>query len=153
MADSDSFNFLKETFFGNLLCETWESSGRDANELLNSFPIVVKSNSHEILKREAHERQIIYGVIPEQIRKSISLGNYDDVIRKFRILITGDGKAASPRPDIALELSEWIFSGFDEDRLMLTILELITENKIAFPEDFIERLKTAYSSSTQVMHD
>ncbi|MCE9500196.1 MAG: hypothetical protein K8R21_06835 [Leptospira sp.] len=147
MADPNSFNELKETLFGNLLCDVWESSGREINEFLNCFLQSPRSIDPEILKLEFHERQVIYNIIPEKIRKSISIGDHDGVITSFKSLIDRELLITDrPRPDIALELLEWIFTGYEEGNLILRILETFTKSNSQFPEDFIDKLKIGYSA-------
>ena len=79
---------------------------------------------------------------PTRFRKYLSEKDYTGLKAEFQALLNQD----IPRLDIALDLLEWIFTGFDEEDLVLDLLLIITNNQISFPKDFLLQLKSCYNT-------
>jgi hypothetical protein len=90
------------------------------------------------------EKQVLLRILPDQIRKWIKEIRYTEIVEEIVELIQGTTDQP-PKIDVALELIEWLLSGFDEDILIQNLLSELTNRKIQFDLDFIRSLKNTYN--------
>lgn len=62
-----------------------------------------------------------------------------EIREEFSAMIATEG-----RMDLALELLEWLFVGFDERELLNDLFSLILNDKIPLGDGFLDRLKKNY---------
>ncbi|MCC6275408.1 MAG: hypothetical protein IT569_06100 [Leptospiraceae bacterium] len=148
MADY-AYQPLEDSFFGKLIGEVLGVQGISKQEIRDS----IYSNLAD-LQIAAHfvgtpktEKRIIMNILPEKIRKWIFDGNFQSVKDEFQLLAFGDGRNLKPKIDVALEILEWIFTGFENDELVLELIRILTGHKFAIEKDFIAKLKPSYENA------
>ncbi|AOP36239.1 hypothetical protein A0128_19620 [Leptospira tipperaryensis] len=85
------------------------------------------------------KKQTLMNLYPEKIRGFLKAGKTEEIKKEFRMMIASEGKL-----DLALELLEWLFTGFEEKKLLNELFSLVLNDKISLPENFLEVLKKNY---------
>lgn len=85
------------------------------------------------------KKQTLMNLYPEKIRGFLKAGKSEEIKNEFTTMIASEGKM-----DLALELLEWLFTGFEEKKLLNELFSLVLNEKIPFPENFLENLKKNY---------
>ncbi|MBM9502272.1 hypothetical protein JWG44_18635 [Leptospira sp. 201903071] len=85
------------------------------------------------------KKQTLMNLYPEKIRGFLKVGKTEEIKNEFRTMISSEGKL-----DLALELLEWLFTGFEEKKLLNELFSLVLNDKIPLPENFLETLKKNY---------
>ena len=137
------FQFSRDSFLGKLIADVWVESGHSEQELIDAF------NTHNpgeaFFFTPNAEKQVFMNLLPTQFRKDIEKGEFMLVGEKFEDLVKGNSHITpTPKPDVALELVEWIFTGFDLDDLVLDLLSIFFNKKITFPPGFLDKVRAHY---------
>lgn len=85
------------------------------------------------------KKQTLMNLYPEKIRGFLKAGKTEEIKKEFRTMISSEGKL-----DLALELLEWLFTGFEEKKLLNELFSLVLNDKITLPENFLETLEKNY---------
>ena len=133
------FSFFQDSVLGKLLLDSWIETGGDSDELIKSV------GSENPCFTPNSEKQVLMTLLPQQLRKHIEHGEDMLVVEKIEDLVRGNNHITpEPKLDIALELVEWILTGFEKDDLVMDLLNMITSKKLAFPPNFLEILRKNY---------
>ncbi|XDD52222.1 hypothetical protein AB3N59_19905 [Leptospira sp. WS92.C1] len=85
------------------------------------------------------KKQTLMSLYPEKIRGFLKAGKRKEIVSEFRTMIAIEGKM-----DLALELLEWLFTGFEDSELLNELFSLILNDKIELPENFLSLLRKNY---------
>ncbi|EPG50115.1 hypothetical protein [Leptospira kirschneri] len=88
------------------------------------------------------KKQTLLNLYPEKIRSLLKTGQEEKIKQEFLNMIQTEGKM-----DLALELLEWLFTGFEERRKLLNeLFSLFLNDKIPLRDNFLDRLKVNYEA-------
>ncbi|EQA64083.1 MULTISPECIES: hypothetical protein [Leptospira] len=129
-------DFLLGEVFLKTLLESGVSSQAAEEAILSHLP---PGRNHFVFTPNA-KKQTLLNLYPEKIRNLLRENQEEGIKQEFRNMIK-----IEERMDLALELLEWLFTGFDErQRLLSELFSLILNDKISLPENFLDRLKRNY---------
>lgn len=140
-----AYQILEDSFFGKLIGDVLCAEGIPKQLILDS----IHSNligSRQFTGTPKAEKQIIIAVLPDKFRKWISERKFQQVKTEFAHLAFGVGDK-SPKIDLALEILEWIFSGFDEDDLVLELIKILVGKKVQINQNIVVKLRGAYQKT------
>ena len=141
------FQFSQDSFLGKLITEAWIESGRPEQELTDALNSSLVEGQQFYITPNA-EKQVLMNLLPVQFRKDIEHSDYLMVGEKIEDLVKGNSHITpTPKVDIALELIEWILTGFELDDLVLDLIKIVFNKKPEFPPDFIAVIRRKYTSS------
>lgn len=85
------------------------------------------------------KKQTLMQSLPVQFRTWMEVGEDEKLLQNFRTMIREEG-----RLDLALELLEWIFTGFEREELIRSLFSLVLNDKIVLPPEFMGVLREEY---------
>ncbi len=133
------FHPLEDFVLGEVLGKALERLGipkeKTAEAILSHLP----EGQSQFLFTPNSKKQILLQSIPVELRGFLDAGKDEEVFFVFRKTIREEG-----RLDLALELIEWIFTGFDREDLVRALFSLVLNDKISLPADFYSVLKKEY---------
>ncbi len=92
-------------------------------------------------------KQIHMVTFANNIRDWIHTGSDQKILDLLENLVSGKEPAtAEGSLDVALELVEWIFTGFEKDNVVLEFLQFFLGKLPGFEGDFLNGLRKAYES-------
>jgi hypothetical protein len=136
------FHPLQDSLLGKILQEVLKEGGRDALFLSAIESHLEEGKSYTFTPRA--QKQIQMNLLPTKIRGLIDEDNLVDMEPIFLDLIRGIDSSA-PCLDIAMELMEWIVTGYDKDPISLHLLNLLCNSKIQIGEADLQKLKILYN--------
>ncbi|MBE7413501.1 MAG: hypothetical protein L6Q54_06865 [Leptospiraceae bacterium] len=147
---SYAYHPLEDSFFGKLIGEVLHSNGISREEILNSIHsnLEFPEKKFSFTGTPKADKQIQMSILPVKIRKWISEKKYKEIQDEFRGLAFGKNQE-KPKIDLALEILEWIVSGFEEDELVLELIKILTGHKIPVELNLVESLKSEYETAIQ----
>ncbi|WP_061219420.1 hypothetical protein [Leptospira weilii] len=131
---------FRDFLLGEVLLKTLLESGvssQTAEEaILSHLP---PGRNHFVCTPNA-KKQTLLNLYPEKIRNLLREDREEGIKQEFRNMIK-----IEERMDLALELLEWLFSGFEDKRsLLIGLFSLFLNDKVSLPENFLDRLKRNY---------
>lgn len=144
MSNTYQYKPLEDSLLGKAIADVWLSYSFKLEELENAIQSNLNPKYSFFTGTKKSEKQILMGILPDKIRKWISNGNTNDIQDQLKQLISGT-ESSPPKIDIALELMEWILTGFDKDDIFVVLLNELANQKIHFPDDFLSKLKDRYN--------
>lgn len=97
-------------------------------------------------------KQNVMNLLPGKIRVLHENGKIEEIESLIEALIQGKDLERSGF-DIALELAEWMVTGFQEEDLSLRLLHLITNHKLRFTSEHLTKFHGMYMASIQEEED
>jgi hypothetical protein len=94
------------------------------------------------------EKQTLLRILPDRFRTYIQKKDISKAIQEFSLLVKGD-KSTEPKIDLALEILEWILSGFEEDEMTMELLKELCNQKVSFDKNFVLALRAEYNAEIQ----
>ncbi|EKO31744.1 hypothetical protein [Leptospira santarosai] len=128
-------DFLLGEVFLKTLLENGVSSQVAEEAILSHLPA---GRDHFVFTPNA-KKQTLLNLYPEKIRNLLKSKKNAEIREEFSAMIATEG-----RMDLALELLEWLFVGFDERELLNDLFSLILNDKIPLGDGFLDRLKKNY---------
>ncbi|AXR62576.1 hypothetical protein [Leptospira mayottensis] len=128
-------DFLLGEVFLKTLLESGVSSQTAEEAILSHLP---SGRNHFVFTPNA-KKQTLLNLYPEKIRNLLRENQEEEIKQEFRNMIK-----IEERMDLALELLEWLFVGFDERELLNDLFSLILNDKIPLGDGFLDRLKKNY---------
>lgn len=125
-------DFLLGEVFLKTLLENGVSSQVAEEAILSHLP---PGRNHFLFTPNA-KKQTLLNLYPEKIRNLLKSKKNAEIREEFSAMIATEG-----RMDLALELIEWLFVGFDERELLNDLFSLILNDKIPLRDGFLDRLK------------
>lgn len=89
------------------------------------------------------KKQTILDIYPNKLRTWIQQKNNKEIEKFFWSLLKGE-LTGSPAMDIALELFEWLLTGFQEENICKNVLKILTNNRIPIQDKDLQKIQTAY---------
>ncbi len=118
--------------------KVWEES--DSLDVLNDSIIShLPLNVTNFICSNKGDKMLFLDLYPSKFRKYIEKDKLDLLYLDFEHLIKQNQKL-----DIAFDLLEWLFLGFERNDINFKLLNIITNHKINFKEDFLIKLKLSY---------
>ncbi|WP_061249524.1 hypothetical protein [Leptospira alstonii] len=134
------FHPFRDFLLGEVFLKTLIESGVSLKQAEDAVLSHLPSDQKHFVFTPNAKKQTLLNLYPEKIRNLLKADQDEEIKQEFRNMIRADG-----RMDLALELLEWLFTGFDERRRLLNeLFSLILNDKISLPENFLDRLKKNY---------
>lgn len=135
------FNPVEDSLIGNIIFNIFkeESRERSFQEAINSY--ILEGDTYYFTPR--NKKQTIMDIYPSKIRVWISQKKFDEIKNFFLDLLHGK-LTDLPSMDIALELFEWILTGFQEEELSKGIFEILTNSKFHLQDNHLLNIQIAY---------
>ncbi|EMY13614.1 hypothetical protein LEP1GSC043_4734 [Leptospira weilii str. Ecochallenge] len=131
---------FRDFLLGEVLLKTLLESGvssQTAEEAILSH--LSPGRNHFVCTPNA-KKQTLLNLYPEKIRNLLREDREEGIKQEFRNMIK-----IEERMDLALELLEWLFSGFEDKRsLLIGLFSLFLNDKVSLQENFLDRLKKNY---------
>ena len=139
------FKPLEDHFFGNLIGNVWRGTGGDFEKINLAIHSRLVGEPKHYTCTPKGDRVVLHTIYPNQFRKYLENKEYTKLYVEFEKLIAGKVPNTIPRLDVALDLFEWIFTGFPEqEEVSRQLLLIITNKQISFSEEFWLKLKEEY---------
>lgn len=123
--------------------KVWEES--DSIEVLNeSFHSHLPNGIMNFFCSTKGDKMLFLDLYPSKFRKYIERDKLDLLYLDFEHLIKQNRKL-----DIAFDLLEWLFLGFERNDMIAQLLKILTNHKLHFKEDFFSKWKLAYEKEAQ----
>jgi len=136
---------LTDSLFGKALSDTFCKVNQEPSLLKLEAAISSHlKDGHFFVGTKRAEKQVLLRILPDQIRKLIQEIRYTEIVEEIAELIKGNTDQP-PKIDVALELIEWLLSGFDEDVLIQSLLFELTNRQVSFDIQFIQALRETYN--------
>ncbi|EQA78488.1 hypothetical protein [Leptospira alstonii] len=134
------FHPFQDFLLGEVFLKTLIESGVSLKEAEDAVLSYLPPDQKHFVFTPNAKKQTLLNLYPEKIRNLLKADQEEEIKQEFRNMIRADG-----RMDLALELLEWLFTGFDERRRLLNeLFSLILNDKISLSENFLDRLKKNY---------
>ncbi|PJZ70716.1 hypothetical protein CH373_07250 [Leptospira perolatii] len=135
------FHPLQDFILGEILAKTLEKFGIPKEEIDSAIRSNLKPGQKEFICTPNAKKQILLQTVPVEIRGLLQADKTSEVVEVFHNIIAQDG-----RLDFALELIEWIFTGFENEDLVRKLFEQVLNHKIVLPVEFYSFLKKEYET-------
>ncbi|TGN19695.1 VanZ family protein [Leptospira idonii] len=135
------FDPFADSLLGEKVLIAWLSLGKSETDLKTSLESNL--NSKEFYFTPNAVKQTVMVRFPEQVR--ILIGSKDSVglNRLFSDIISGKASGlGKPALDVALELLEWLLTGFEEDQILSVLLSSVFGKE--FDVSFVEKVRAEY---------
>ncbi|TGL58875.1 hypothetical protein [Leptospira sarikeiensis] len=133
------FHPLEDFVLGEVFGRALIKLGHSKPEIEKAIHSLLPDGKPEFLFTPNAKKQILLQSMPVELRGFLESGKEKEVIEIFRKTISEEG-----RLDLALELLEWIFTGFDKQELVRSIFSLVLNNKIELGPEFYPTLMDEY---------
>jgi len=145
------FKPLEDHFFGSIIANVWKAIGGDFDKLnLAIHSRLVGDRKHYTCTSKG-DKIVLMNIYPSQFRKYIQNKQKDKLFSEFEKLITSKVPNTIARLDVAMDLLEWIYTGFpDDEDISKQLLLLLVNKQISFSEDFWLKLKEEYYNASHL---
>ncbi|PJZ52843.1 hypothetical protein [Leptospira adleri] len=133
------FHPFQDFLLGEVIFKTLKELNVPSEAAEDAVRSHLPSGRKDFLFTPNAKKQTLMNLYPEKIRDFLKAGKKEEIKKEFRTMISSEGKL-----DLALELLEWLFTGFEEKELLNELFSLVLNDKITLPENFIETLKKNY---------
>ncbi|EMY78476.1 hypothetical protein LEP1GSC060_3797 [Leptospira weilii serovar Ranarum str. ICFT] len=134
------FHPFQDFLLGEVFLKTLKESGVSSQAAEEAVLSHLPSDQKHFVFTPNAKKQTLLNLYPEKIRNLLKADQEEEIKQEFRNMIGIDG-----RMDLALELLEWLFTGFDEKRhLLIELFSLILNDKIPLRENFLDQVKKNY---------
>ncbi|TGM07935.1 hypothetical protein EHQ76_04230 [Leptospira barantonii] len=133
------FHPFQDFLLGEVLLKTLKETGVPAEAAEEAVLSHLPSDQKNFVFTPNAKKQTLLNLYPEKIRNFLKTGKKEEIKKEFKTMIATEG-----RMDLALELLEWLFTGFDEKELLNELFSLVLNDRISLAEDFLNRLKKNY---------
>jgi hypothetical protein len=145
------FKPLEDHFFGILIGNVWKATDGDLDKLNRAIHSRLVGELPHYTCTPKGDKIVLMNIYPNQFRKYIETKKYDKLYFEFERLITAKVPETIPRLDIAMDLLEWLFTGFpDQEEISRNLLILLTKKQISFSEEFWLKLKEEYYNASHL---
>ncbi|MCH1913823.1 hypothetical protein L9Z41_18535 [Leptospira noguchii] len=131
---------FRDFLLGEVIFKTLQEDGissKDAEDAVLSH--LTSGKKHFVFTPNA-KKQTLLNLYPEKIRNLLKANQEEKIKQEFCNMIQ-----AEERMDLALELLEWLFTGFEERRKLLNeLFSFFLNGKILLQGNFLDRLKINY---------
>ncbi|MFB5651238.1 hypothetical protein ACE5IS_11370 [Leptospira wolffii] len=145
MSESDTgqqgfpFHPLQDFVLGEVLDRTLQRLGIPKPETETAILSHLPTGKTQFVFTPNAKKQIQLQSMPVELRGFLESGKDSEIVRILRKTIQEEG-----RLDLALELIEWIFTGFENEQLVRSLFSLVLNDKIPLPTEFYSILKEEY---------
>lgn len=133
------FHPLEDFVLGEVLGRTLVALGHSKEEIQKAILSHLREGQQEFFFTPNAKKQILLQSMPVELRSFLEAGKEKEVLDIFQKTISEEG-----RLDLALELLEWIFTGFEKEELVRSIFSIVLNHKIKMNSEFYSRLKEEY---------
>ncbi|TGK01946.1 hypothetical protein EHQ53_14500 [Leptospira langatensis] len=133
------FHPLEDFVLGEVLGRTLEALGTSKQEAEKAILSHLPPDRPEFLFTPNAKKQVLLQSMPIELRSFLEAGDWKKVVEVLQRTIKEEG-----RLDLALELIEWIFTGFDQEDLVRDLFSLVLNDKIELKKEFYPLLKEEY---------
>lgn len=133
------FHPFRDFLLGEVLLKTLRENGVSDEAAESAAVSHLPDGSKQYVFTSNAKKQTLLNLYPEKIRGLLKSGKRAEIRKEFSDMIAVEG-----RMDLALELFEWLFTGFEERELLNELISLILNDKIPLPENFLDLLKKNY---------
>lgn len=118
--------------------KVWEETGSliELNDLIHSH---LPKDKKKFICSSKGDKMLLLDLYPSKFRKYIENDKLDLLYLDFEYLIKKNHKL-----DIAFDLLEWLFLGFDRNDILTSLLKILTNEKFNFDETFFTKWKFYY---------
>lgn len=139
------FKPLEDHFFGALIADVWKASGGDIDKLNRAIHSRLVGDLQHYTCTPKGDKIVLMNIYPSQFRKYIENNQPEKLYAEFEKLITSKIPDTIARLDVAMDLLEWLFTGFPEKEFLAqNLLILIANKQISFKEEFWLKLNEEY---------
>jgi hypothetical protein len=139
------FKPLEDHFFGILIGNVWKATDGDFDKLNRAIHSRLVGDLQHYTCTPKGDKIVLMNIYPNQFRKYIETNQPEKLYTEFEKLITAKIPETIARLDVAMDLLEWLFTGFPEhEHLAQNLLAIITNKQISFKEEFWLKLKEEY---------
>ncbi|TGN00188.1 hypothetical protein [Leptospira dzoumogneensis] len=133
------FHPLEDFVLGEVLGRTLVSLGHSKEEINKAIHSHLPPGRPEFLFTPNAKKQLLLQSMPVELRSFLEAGKEKEVLEIFRKTIQAEG-----RLDLALELLEWICTGFEKEELVRELFQLVLNGKIELSSEFYPLLMEEY---------
>ncbi|MBW0435014.1 hypothetical protein HGB47_15485 [Leptospira yasudae] len=133
------FHPFRDFLLGEVLFKTLQEDGVNVADAEAAVLSHLPSDKRNFVFTPNAKKQTLLNLYPEKIRGLLKSKKGNEIKQEFKTMIATEG-----RMDLALELLEWLFTGFDERELLNELFSLILNDRIPLQEGFLDRLKKNY---------
>ncbi|PNV77042.1 hypothetical protein [Leptospira inadai] len=133
------FRPLQDFVLGEVLGRTLERLGTPILETEAAILSHLSPGIREFQFTPNSKKQVLLQSMPSQFRSFLELGKELELLEVLHKTIAVEG-----RLDLALELIEWIFTGFEKEDLVRRLFTLVLNGKIELKPEFYSVLKEEY---------
>ena len=139
------FKPLEDHFFGVLIGNVWKAIDGDFDKLNRAIHSRLIGDLQHYTFTPKGDKIVLMNIYPNQFRKYIENKQNEKLYSEFEKLITEKIPDTIARLDVAMDLLEWLFTGFPEKEFLAQNLLVILANKqISFSKEFWLKLKEEY---------
>ncbi|TGK09053.1 hypothetical protein EHO60_13625 [Leptospira fletcheri] len=132
------FHPLEDSVLGEVFARTLELSGISRAEA-NAAILSHLKQAGEFQFTPNSKKQVLLQSMPSMFRELLEQEKDSEILETFRKEIQEEG-----RLDLALELLEWIFTGYEKEALVVALFELLLNGKVRLPEGFYGKMMEEY---------
>lgn len=138
------FQFSQDSFLGKLILEAWIQTGGNEKELIDALNSNLEEGQAFYITPNA-EKQVLLNLLPAGFRKDIEHSDYVLVGEKIQDLVKGNSHITpTPKLDVALDIIEWVLTGFDLTEVVQDLLNIVFNKKLKITEDLIVKIRSLY---------
>ncbi|MCZ8344580.1 MAG: VanZ family protein [Leptospira sp.] len=135
------FDPFVDSLLGEKILAVWQLDHHSKDKLETSMLRATNLAKEQICFTSNANKQVLMVSYPKEFREKINSQDYDSIAKRiFEIAIGNDEKP--PALDIALELLEWLLTGFDLENVVEQSLSKIFGVPFGIP--FLERVRAEY---------
>ncbi len=145
------FKPLEDHFFGNLIGNAWKAIDGSFEKINLAIHSRLVGDLRHYTCTPKGDRIVLMNIYPNQFRKYLENNQFQKLNDEFEKLLTGKVPNTVPRFDVAMDLLEWIYTGFPEkEEVSHQLLAILTNKQISFPEEFWLKLKEEYYNTSHL---
>lgn len=131
---------FRDFLLGEVIFKTLQEDGVSPQDAEDAVLSHLTSDKKCFVFTPNAKKQTLLNLYPEKIRGLLKTDQEEKIRQEFCNMIQTEGKM-----DLALELLEWLFTGFEERRKLLNeLFSLFLNDKIPLRDNFLDRLKINY---------
>lgn len=141
---SYQYKIAEDSNFGKILFSEWQKNGYSSEELQNAIESHLNYFQYSFFSGTPRARkQVLMNTVPVEFRRYIEKQQFDRLLVDYSQLLSG---SADDKPciDIALEIFEWLMSGFEQPNLLEKLMLTLVNHQLEIPSGFMEKLKARY---------
>lgn len=135
------FNPIEDSLIGSIINQVFKEE--DLEKTFQEAILSYKSEESHYFFTPRSKKQTILDIYPSKIRVWILQKKHEEIKNFFFDLLKGK-LTGLPSMDIALELFEWILTGFLEEELNKILLELLTNFQITISSEQVSKIQKKY---------